>query len=59
MIQRKIEWIFNAPLASHMNGVMERMIRSVRQILKAILKEQIVTDEVILTVMAEVTNILN
>jgi hypothetical protein len=35
------------------------MIRSVRQILNAILKEQIVTDEVILTVMAEVTNILN
>ena len=51
-VQRKIEWIFNAPSASHMNGVMERMIRSVRQILKAILKEQIVTDEVILTVMA-------
>ena len=58
-IQRKIEWIFNAPSASHMNGVTERMIRSVRQILKAILKEQIVTDEVILTVMAEVMNILN
>ena len=58
-IQRKIECIFNAPSASHMNGVTERMIRSVRQILKAILKEQIVTDEVILTVMAEVMNILN
>ena len=57
--QRKIEWIFNAPSASHMNGVTERMIRSVRQILKAILKEQIVTDEVILTVMVEVMNILN
>ena len=42
-----------------MNSVTERMIRSVRQILKAILKEQIVTDEVILTVMAEVMNILN
>ncbi|XP_028410841.1 uncharacterized protein LOC114533508 [Dendronephthya gigantea] len=57
--QRKIEWIFNAPAASHMNGATERMIRSVRQILKAILKEQIVTDEVLLTVMAEVVNILN
>ena len=58
-VQRKIEWISNAPSASHMNGVTERMIRSARQILDAILKEQIVTDEVILTVMAEVTNILN
>ena len=28
-IQRNIEWIFNAPSASHMNGVTERMIRSV------------------------------
>jgi len=42
-----------------MGGVWERMIRSVRQILKAILKEQLVSDEVLLTVMAEVVNILN
>ena len=35
------------------------MIRSVRQILRAMLKEQLVSDEVLLTVLAEVTNILN
>lgn len=35
------------------------MIRSVRQILKAILKEQLVSDEVLSTVMAEAVNILN
>ena len=35
------------------------MIRSVRQILQAMLKEQIVTDEALSTVMAEVVNILN
>ena len=35
------------------------MIHSVQQILKAILKEQLVSDEVLLTVMAEVVNILN
>ena len=32
--QRGIEWIFNPPGASHMGGPWERMIRSVRQILK-------------------------
>ena len=57
--QKKIEWIFNPPSASHMGGAWERMIRSVRQILKAILKEQLVSDEVLSTVMAEAVNILN
>ena len=42
-----------------MGGIWERMIRSVRQILRAMLKEQIVSDEVLLTIMAEVVNILN
>ena len=42
-----------------MGGSWERMIRSVRQILKALLKEQIVGDEVLSTIVAEVTNILN
>ena len=56
---KKIEWIFNPPSASHMGGAWERMIRSVRQILKAILKEQLVSDEVLSTVMAEAVNILN
>ena len=42
-----------------MGGAWERMIHSVRQILKAILKEQLVSDEVLSTVMAEVANILN
>ena len=58
-LQRSIRWIFNPPSASHMGGVWERMIRSVRQILRAVLREQLVTDEVLLTVMAEAMNILN
>lgn len=57
--QKGIQWIFNPPAASHMGGIWERMIRSVRQILRAILKEQIVSDEVLSTVMAEVVNVLN
>jgi len=57
--QRGIEWIFNPPGASHMGGPWERMIRSVRKILKALLKEQVVCDEVRSTVPTEATNILN
>lgn len=56
--QKGIKWIFNPQGASYMGGAWER-IRSVRQILKALLKEQIVCDEVLSTVMAEATNILN
>ena len=43
----------------HMGGVWERMIRTTRQVLKATLKEQLVTDEVLSTAMAEVVNIIN
>ena len=57
--QRKIQWTFNPPSASHQGGVWERMIRSVRSVLRSVLGEQIVTDEILLTVMAEVVNILN
>ena len=39
--QRKIEWIFNPPSASHIGGVWERLKRSVRQVLRAVLKEQV------------------
>ena len=54
--QKGIEWIFNPPGGSHMGGAWER---SARQILRALLKEQIVCDEVLSAVMAEATNILN
>lgn len=37
--QRSISWHFNAPLASHTGGVWERLIRSVRKILRAIFLE--------------------
>lgn len=56
---QEIQWHFNTPTASHMGGVWERLIRSVRQILRVMLKEQLVSDETLLTVMAEVEKILN
>lgn len=59
MSQRNIKWHFNPPTASHMGGVWERVIRSIRKILRAILGNQIVTDEVLKTTMSEVQGILN
>lgn len=50
-----MSWYLNPPSASHTGGVWERIIK----FLKSLLGEQIVNDEVLLTVMAEVESILN
>ena len=57
--EKDIDWEFNPPTASHFGGAWERMIRSIRKILKGLLGEQVVTDEVLLTFLAEVEAILN
>eukprot|EP00057_Strongylocentrotus_purpuratus_P002697 XP_003725052.1 PREDICTED: uncharacterized protein LOC100888496 [Strongylocentrotus purpuratus] len=54
-----VRWSFNPPTASHMGGAWERMIRSIRKLLRSIIGEQLVGDEVLATVMAEVEWILN
>jgi hypothetical protein len=59
MLQNHIEWKFNPPHASHMGGIWERMIRSIKTILSSMLSEQNVCDETLLTVFAEVELILN
>ena len=56
--QTNITWKFNPPAASHM-GVWERMIRSVRKILRVLLKDQVVSNETLRTLMKEVEGILN
>ena len=58
-LQRDIRWLFNPPAAIHMGSAWERMIRPIRRILKATLKEQLVNDEVLSTVMAEAVYIIN
>jgi hypothetical protein len=37
---RDIEWNFNPPAASHAGGVWERMIRSIRKILRSLMTDQ-------------------
>ena len=57
--QKSIRWKFNPPTASNFGGIWERLIRSTRKILSSLLNQQTVTDEMLLTLFAEVENILN
>lgn len=59
MVQQDIEWCFNPPYASHRGGAWERLVRSTRSILKAIAKEQLLTDEKLVTLMAQAESIIN
>ena len=55
------EWRFQPPATSHMSGVWERLIRSAKKAMKAVLGSQsaLVDLEALRTVFAEVTSILN
>ena len=54
-----VQWSFNPPEASHQGGIWEGMIASVRRILGALLKEQLVDDETLSTLLCEAERILN
>ena len=58
-LQRNIQWIFNPPAGSHHGGVWERCIRTIRKVMSALLKEQVLTDEGLATLMCEVESIIN
>ncbi|XP_071490098.1 uncharacterized protein [Diadema antillarum] len=59
LLDQGIHWFFNTPTASHMGGVWERMVRSIRKILGSLLGQQTVSDEVLSTVLVEIEGILN
>ncbi len=59
MLCRSISWKFNPPTASHMGGVWERMIRSVRKVLMAVANQQTLTDETLTTFMCLAENVVN
>ena len=59
LLQKGITWIFNAPGASHHGGSWERLIRSTRRVLCGLMKEQVLTDDSLTTLFAEVESILN
>ena len=59
LLQRNIRWEFNPPTASHFGGIWERLVRSTKRILQALLQDQTINDETLLTLFAEVESILN
>ena len=59
LLQRKCQWVFQPPKASHAGGVWERLICSIRTALKAVLGESLVDEEVLMTVFTEVESVLN
>ncbi|XP_029967753.1 uncharacterized protein LOC115403094 [Salarias fasciatus] len=57
--QNGIQWIFNPPTGSHHGGVWERLIKSVKKILSTTLKEQVLDEESLHTLLCEAEAILN
>jgi hypothetical protein len=56
---RGCNWVFHPPGASHMSGVRERLIRTVKRSLKAIVGKDLVNEEVLYTVFTEAERIAN
>ena len=59
MTMKSIEWNFNPPYASNFGGVWERLIRSVRRALRAACREQILTDDALMTLFCEAEAVVN
>lgn len=59
LLQRGCKWIFQPPTASSMSGIWERLVRSAKTVLKAILGTQLVTEPVLQTLLTEVERVLN
>lgn len=59
MLKRGVKWIFNTPAASHHGGVWESQIRTVRKVLSPLLKQQVLDDEGLQTLLYEVESIIN
>ena len=59
LLLEAIEWNFIPPHAPHMGGVWERLIKSVKIVLRNLVGQRLLSDEELLSFMCEVEKILN
>ena len=59
LVLEAIEWQFNPPHAPHMGGVWERLVRSVKKLLRHLVGERLLNDEELVSFLCEVEKILN
>lgn len=59
LANQSITFKFNPPLSPHFGGAWEREVRSVKASLQVVLRDQVVSEEVLSTVLLEVEGILN
>ena len=59
LLQTSIVWTFNPPAASHMGGVWERMIRSVRRVFNSVIRHRVLDDYEMHTVFCEIEAVIN
>ncbi|XP_062713981.1 uncharacterized protein LOC134290796 [Aedes albopictus] len=55
----RTKWNFNPPAAPHMGGAWERLVRSVKEAMKVFEDGRKLTDEVLLTTLADVEDMIN
>jgi len=58
-LQRNVQWVFNSPYGSHHGGPWERCLRTVRKVLSALVREQVLDDVGLSTFMCEAESIVN
>ena len=56
---KNIRWKFNPPAAPHMGGAWERLVRSTKEVMSGLMKDRVLTDPQLATLLTEVENILN
>ena len=59
LLKKEVDWHFNPPAASHMGGVWERQIRTIRRVLMGVISQQVLDDEALMTLLTVVEGIIN
>ena len=59
LVLEAVEWQFNPPHAAHMGGVWERLVRSVKKLLRHLVGERLLNDEELVSFLCEAEKILN